>query len=275
MFSKYKLFILLLFLPLASLFGQQDDSLAVVGKQWSSVMLRPGVIWKQGHFDHLFESRQEINFIEIDLRRQLKKLRLAADSKTLRKTSDFAKEDKALLAINGGFFDVKNGGAVDFIRVDKQMVNPSKSVSERANATLAFSKKKIAILPIETQKPEQIDLPNVMLSGPLLLLDGKEIALKSNAFNANRHPRTAIAITNDNKLILIVVDGRNAMAQGMNLTEVSKVLKWLGAKDAMNLDGGGSSAMYIREKGIVSYPSDNKKFDHEGERSVANIVYLK
>jgi exopolysaccharide biosynthesis protein len=46
----------------------------------------------------------------------------------------------------------------------------------------------------------------------------------------------------------------------------------------MNLDGGGSSTLYIRnatDNGVVNYPSDNKKFDHEGQRSVANIIYLK
>jgi exopolysaccharide biosynthesis protein len=59
---------------------------------------------------------------------------------------------------------------------------------------------------------------------------------------------------------------------------LSKVFKWLGAKNAMNLDGGGSSTLYIRnatDNGVVNYPSDNKKFDHEGQRSVANIIYLK
>jgi len=57
--------------------------------------------------------------------------------------------------------------------------------------------------------------------------------------------------------------------------ELARVMKWLGAEDAMNLDGGGSSALYIKGKSIVNYPSDNKQFDHEGQRKVANIVYLR
>lgn len=64
----------------------------------------------------------------------------------------------------------------------------------------------------------------------------------------------------------------------MNLHELSNILRWLGAKEAMNLDGGGSSTLYIKgatENGVVNYPSDNKLFDHEGERAVANIIYVR
>jgi exopolysaccharide biosynthesis protein len=45
----------------------------------------------------------------------------------------------------------------------------------------------------------------------------------------------------------------------------------------MNLDGGGSAAMWIKgkpHKGIVSHPSDNKAFDHLGERAIANAIVI-
>src|SRR5690606_32557513 len=105
----------------------------------------------------------------------------------------------------------------------------------------------------------------------LLVKDGRQQQLAKNAFNDNRHPRTAIALKG-NKLILCTVDGRNANSQGLNLEELSKILRWYGCHDAMNLDGGGSTTMYIKgqpDEGIVNYPSDNKQFDHLGERSVA------
>jgi exopolysaccharide biosynthesis protein len=63
----------------------------------------------------------------------------------------------------------------------------------------------------------------------------------------------------------------------MNLIELQQVMRWLGCVSALNLDGGGSSTMYIKgepENGVVNYPSDNKKFDHAGEREVANTVLL-
>lgn len=257
-------------------YSQNQDSITITNHAWQLKKIKEGVIWKKGSFENLFNSKQEINYIEVDLKKHLKNLNLAADSKKLIKTSLFAKDNDAIVAINGGFFDMKNGGSVDYIRVNNQVINESKSNNSRANAALAFSKKEIKITASELLKSENTPYANIMLSGPLLLTNKTFASLTKNAFNDNRHPRTAIALTNDNKLILMVVDGRNASANGMNLHELAKTLKWIGAKDAMNLDGGGSSALYIKgENGLVSYPSDNKKFDHEGERSVANIIYLK
>lgn len=51
-------------------------------------------------------------------------------------------------------------------------------------------------------------------------------------------------------------------------------MRWLGCTEAINLDGGGSSTMYIKEFGVVNYPSDNGLHDHEGERPVSNAILL-
>jgi exopolysaccharide biosynthesis protein len=118
----------------------------------------------------------------------------------------------------------------------------------------------------------------VLVAGPLIMQDGQPARLQNNAFNNNRHPRTFVAIKSDGVVLLVVVDGRNAHAAGMSIAELYALSKALDCRDAMNLDGGGSSAMYVRgenENGIVNYPSDNKLFDHNGERRVANIVYVK
>ncbi|MEH6307550.1 phosphodiester glycosidase family protein [Olivibacter sp. CPCC 100613] len=272
--------ILLGFLFLSQLvtFGQSADSIAVVSKEWKATPIQKGITWKQGHFDKLFESQQEINFVEINLKKYRKKMKLAADPKELKKTSQFASEVDALVAINGGFFDMKNGGASDYVKVDHQVVNRKKKKTDRVNAVLLISKKAIKIQADSAINYEQSKVPNILLSGPLLIQRGLDATLADNAFNKNRHPRSAIAITGKKKLILLVVDGRNKLAAGMNLSELTQTLRWLGAKQAMNLDGGGSSTLYIKgatENSIVNYPCDNKQFDHEGQRSVANIIYLK
>ncbi|WP_294558383.1 phosphodiester glycosidase family protein, partial [uncultured Bacteroides sp.] len=51
----------------------------------------------------------------------------------------------------------------------------------------------------------------------------------------------------------------------------------LGGKDALNLDGGGSTALWLSgapEEGIVNFPCDNRNYDHQGERKVANFLYV-
>ncbi len=273
-------YLLFLFLSCSILHShaQSSDSLTVVNKEWTVKKVAKGVEWKQGHFDNLFNSVQEVNWIEIDLKKQGKNLHLAADSKILKPTSEFALENNALVAINGGFFNMKDGGAVDYIRVDGHVINQTAKESDRANAVLSIDRKRVTIQPATRENVEDSQSLDLMLSGPLLLQGANRYNLGENAFNDNRHPRTAVGIAKKNKLILLVVDGRNAQAQGMSLHELASLMKWIGAQDAMNLDGGGSSTLFVKggsSNNIVNYPSDNKKFDHEGQRNVANIIYLK
>lgn len=278
--SRLRINILIaIFLFVTAASAQENrDSLTVVSKDWKKKKVKKGIVWKQGHFNNLFDSEQEINYVEIDLKKNLKKLYLAAEPSELKPTSQFALEHQALVAVNGGFFDMKNGGATDFIQVDNKVINRTRKKTDRGNALLLLSKKEIKIKAAADTLYEAEHYPNVMLSGPLLVASGKPYPLTKNAFNDNRHPRTAIALTGDGKLLLFVVDGRNKSSQGMNLHELSSVLRWLGAKEAMNLDGGGSSTLYIKGatgNGVVNYPSDNKLFDHEGQRDVANIIYIR
>lgn len=268
-------FLLPLLFPLLvfSQSSREKDSLAFVQQQWQTKKIAKGIIWKSASTSTFFNSNQIINILEIDLKKNQKKLSLQALSKSRELTSKLAKEANAIVAINGGFFDMKNGGAVDFIKVNHKIVNPTRSKSVRANAYFAFDKKSTKI----TSDSLSIGhYPNIMLAGPMLLTEKERSTLAKNAFNDNRHPRTAVGMKG-NKLILITVDGRRSQSQGMNLHELANVLKWYGCDNAMNLDGGGSTAMYIHDQpynGIVSYPSDNSQFDHAGERKVSNIIYL-
>lgn len=255
--------------------AQNIDSLQFVNQSWQDSVLRKGILWRTAHFDDLFKSRQVINIIEIDLtKKNLKNLGIEALANSRKTTSFLADSIKALVAINGGFFDMKNGGAVDYVKVNKKIINYSRSKSSRANAYFAFNKKSL-IITNDSVTASKYD--NVILSGPFLVEEGKSIKLDNNAFNNNRHPRTAIAIK-ANKLILFTVDGRNTQAQGLNLQELADIFRWYNCTTAMNLDGGGSTTMYISgkpENGIVNYPSDNKIFDHRGERTVSNIIFIK
>lgn len=259
----------LLFLFFNGRLYAQSDSVQIVSQEWKQEKIRKGVVWKQAHFTNLFGSEQELNFVEIGGRKNLKKVMLAGDPKTLKTTETFALEEGALVAINGGFFDMKNGGAVDLIKIRGEVITTTRQKTDRANAYFSVSQGNIKI---SAELPEG---ENAMLSGPMLLSSGREEALSKNAFNDNRHPRTAVGIKKGKKVVFLVVDGRNSQAQGMSLPELQKLMRWLGVTEAMNLDGGGSSTLYIASKGVVSYPSDNKKFDHEGQRPVANILYLK
>lgn len=254
--------------------GQITDSLAFASARWETKQVKRGIIWKKTQIQSIFNSKQTINILEIDLKKHSKNLRIAAEPKKLKKTSTLAQENNAIAAINGGFFNMKSGGAVDLVRIDNQTINTTVAPSNRANAYFAFHKKQVEISADSTL----IDtFPNILLSGPLLIHHKEVLNLSKNAFNDNRHPRTAIGIKK-NKLYFVTVDGRNAEAQGATLNELAKILLWIGSENALNLDGGGSTTMFIKDQpdnGVVNYPCDNKIYDHLGERSVANIIYIK
>jgi exopolysaccharide biosynthesis protein len=90
-----------------------------------------------------------------------------------------------------------------------------------------------------------------------------------------RHPRTAIGVRPTGEVLLVTVDGRSAAGAGVTLAELARLLIVLGCDRAMNLDGGGSTTMWIARQpddGVVSYPSDDGNGDHRGERRVANAL---
>ena len=88
-------------------------------------------------------------------------------------------------------------------------------------------------------------------------------------------PRTAIGVTDDNVVYILVADGRNFWySNGMRYAEMGAVMKALGAKNAINLDGGGSSTFIIRKIGGFEdgrFAIRNWPYDNGGvEREVAN-----
>lgn len=202
----------------------------------------------------------------------------------LKLTSDFGKEWQAIAALNGTFFDIKNGGSVDFLKADGQIINENKlrengSRADHQKAAIILKNGKLDIGKWDgtTDWEKHLQGEDIMLSGPLLVLGSQSEKIDSTTFSKTRHPRTAIAVTK-NRILLITVDGRDEHAAGMNLFELARILKWLGTVDGINLDGGGSTALWIYsqpENGIVNFPCDNKIWDHAGERKVANVLLLK
>ncbi len=97
---------------------------------------------------------------------------------------------------------------------------------------------------------------------PMLVRDGRLDLVSLDAFDsANlRHPRSSVGISRDGKkVILIVVDGRQGHSHGMTLYELARMFVEFGADRALNLDGGGSSAMFVAEEGgIVNSPSGGR-----------------
>jgi exopolysaccharide biosynthesis protein len=177
---------------------------------------------------------------------------------------------------------MKAGNSVCFYKVDGVVID-STATSEfdsRANGAVRVHKRKVQIL--EWSKTIEQNYRgkrgSVLVSGPMLLSGGElsDWSRCSKSFVQTRHPRSALLVTRRGDVMMLTVDGRSkGNADGMSIPELAFLAKQLGAVEAINLDGGGSTTLWLRGEGVVNYPCDNRLFDHAGERSVSNAIYVK
>ncbi len=291
-----KRFALLVLLALVT-FGAyaQNDSLTFVNAKWNTKKISKGITLKEYHFtgdSKIFDSNQYISIIEIDTKKAKGHFALASNKGYITPTSKFAKDSGAIVAMNGSFYNMskpynsvcyfKKHGIEEFVFNEKmaQRDNGAVAISAKGKLSIcAADNNEPGAIASEQTWPSRLDAVSVVSSGPILIVDGKNAHLNENSFNRNRHPRSAVG-TSGKKIYLVAVDGRNAeKAQGVSLWEFTKIMRWIGAVNALNMDGGGSTTLYAEGEngsGIVNHPSDNKKFDREGERHIVNaLLFIK
>lgn len=104
--------------------------------------------------------------------------------------------------------------------------------------------------------PEWKNVNHIISGGPYLVKSGDiYIDITEQKLNAigGRNPRTAIGYTESGNLIMLTADGREGASVGLTLRELANLMKELGCINAMNLDGGGSTVMFVSGK-VVNKP---------------------
>ena len=181
-------------------------------------------------------------------------------------TSEMAKRNNAIIAINGDYYGVQEKGYV--LRNGVIYRNKSKN-----NKDLAIYKDGTFELFREGNTSLE-DLHNkgaynVFAFGPGLI-DNYEIIVSEKSKvrkEQNSNPRTAIGYIDSNHYIFVVSDGRSKESKGLSLYELATFLNKFNIKTAYNLDGGGSSTLYFNGN-IINKPSS------KGERSISDIIYV-
>ena len=150
------------------------------------------------------------------------------------------------------------------------------------NAALPRSHAEIQLTLTAAGRPLELAQQTLVVGAGPRLLRGGRVAVTATAegfappqapafygtFVAARQPRTLAGVRADGKLLLVTVDGRRpGWSTGMTLPEAARLMRSLGAREALNLDGGGSTTMAVRGE-VVNRPSDRT-----GERRVSNGVY--
>lgn len=122
---------------------------------------------------------------------------------------------------------------------------------------------------ILTPEGESIQPRTIVSGNPKNVGGGLTLDTESERADASaRHPRTSIGFSEDNsKIIMMVIDGRVSYSVGVTTSMLADVMRFAGAYEAVNLDGGGSSTLYTRALGVRNHCSDGN------ERAVGNAVF--
>jgi len=171
--------------------------------------------------------------------------------------------------------DLKGSGEIP---ADGFVISASGSAREwalknlRGNASVRLE---LNLSPVEVEQADQWKQATSIIGGGPQLIKNGHVEITNAAekilpsFVTDGHPRTAIAKLKSGQILLVTVDGRQpGESIGMSLTMLADLLLEFGAVEAINLDGGGSTTMVIRNK-LVNKPSDAT-----GERPVSDAILI-
>ena len=294
-----------------SVSGQERvrDSIAFVNAAWEVTDLDKGAQAKYAQIP-MFDSMQSVCVVKYPLKKFRTEI-LHRPAGQSGKPSEIGKEVGAVFALNGGYFHVKQRIPSVYLREGKEQLGYTHPTElYRVDGLLGFKDRKGRKSRIEvvTDTTEYAQASrgwySAMASGPMLIVgeeivvpvlmgnmaDGANVAAmaeeqkqgakirthySSAQFYDKRHPRAAFGTDDEGYAYLVVIDGRfKGQADGASIYETAFICRLLGMTNAINLDGGGSTTLWTEETGVLNHPCDNKTFDHNGERSVPNLIVV-
>ena len=282
------------------------DSLAFCNADWTITDLGKGAqaLYAQAP---MFFSSQSICCIKYPAGNYKTEI-LHRPGKTAGKPSEIGKKTGARFAVNACFFHVKELIPSVYFRVGKNVygvTDPAETY--RVDGVVGFKDEDGKEMHIEYSDISQYeavtkDWHTVLASGPMLIKNGEIVVPKlmgddadgdnveamnaemktgskirthysSAQFYDRRHPRAAVGQDDEGNIYYVVIDGRfKGQGDGASIYETAYICRMLGMTNAINLDGGGSSAIWSDITGTFNHPYDNKKWDNEGERVVPNLI---
>ncbi|WP_293299510.1 phosphodiester glycosidase family protein [Pedobacter sp. UBA4863] len=257
------------------------DQNLVATYNWTSHTARAGVVYKTGQFN-LFGSARRINVLDVTL--NASNTLGIGFSTSNKSTVAMCNDYGAIVGINAGYFPMSGASDKDpYIRINSvKMQDGHLNVNPIfTNAALTINNNIASIRNITTggrnQNPEAAAIPvaeaqNVIVCGPMLIKNGIiENLDMTNSHNSSSTARTALGLTADGKRLFMVVVDYNSGVTGLSTLNVAKILQALGAVNAMNFDGGGSSTMFVQGKG------DNGRVSVNGSsmRAIRSVIYVK
>ena len=170
-----------------------------------------------------------------------------------------AKDNDALIAINGGGFEDpnfnSNGANPLGITFSNGKLITSKSYNGQGGLIGFTEDDKLVLGKMNVAKAKELKIRDGVTFGPFLIINGKS----SNVFGNGgwgTAPRTAIGQRKDGIVLFLVIDGRTLTRPGASMNDLIEIMERYGAYNAANLDGGTSSAMVVNNE-IINDPIDS------------------
>ncbi|MBQ6848269.1 MAG: phosphodiester glycosidase family protein [Clostridia bacterium] len=196
---------------------------------------------------------------------------------TVLEQAELMQENHSVIAAtNADFFDIEDTGLPSglCIKEGKIIANPNFN-----RPFFGITKQGLPII----STPDKVDLKNIKeaVGGMQFLVRDASVAdiAPIQPFGERPHPRTAVGITKDNDIIIMIVDGREKeYSNGASLVELSEAMIRHGAQIALNLDGGGSSTLIINENQklvMVNRPAKLITQEKNEPRPVYNALIVK
>jgi len=185
-------------------------------------------------------------------------------------TSEMAEANDAIFAINGDYYGFRDTGLV--IRNGQLYRDVFNNNTYDQSLTIDRNGNFAVVDDSQISGTDLIDA-GILQSfsfGPVLVENGQIISYDDTQLASKTNPRTAIGQISALHYIFIVVDGRSATSKGMTLTQLAQEFFDRGATIAYNLDGGGSSAIWLNGN-LINNPTDGKR---TGERKISDIIYI-
>lgn len=278
--------------------ASRKDKTPENGKQGWSVKKLDGdkLVWYSFRGEK-FGAQQFVNVLSLDMNCKDYELDFVVLDRGDSLSSVAIKQD-AVVAINGTYeWDAS------FVKADGKVFSEITLPSDhlrywKHEGAVAYDGKRVEIGYGDKSSYLKNKMPDIFSSSPMLIDNYKPVGatfigdisnidirkLPSEDYRRHqgvRHPRTVVALTRSNRVLLITIDGRSENSAGMSAKEVTEFLcEYFNPRYALNMDGGGSTTMYIKGSGesltdVINYPTDNKRYDHYGQRRVSTHILVK
>ena len=174
---------------------------------------------------------------------------------------DMAKQQNAVLAINGGGFYDPNysstGGNPLGVTIKDGEVITDEAYSSNNGGIIGFNWSNQLVLLRDADGNEALDagIRDAVTMGPFLIVNGKMADIKGNG-GWGYAARTAIGQRADGIVLMLVVDSNEFRTKGASIKDLAEIMERYGAVNAANLDGGTSSAMVENGK-LINEPIDS------------------